>query len=305
MEMDCIPAGMELFPAADEEQWAFIRKVIDDCDYYLLMIGGRYGSTTSDGVSYTEKEYDYAVEQGIKVLALLHEKPEEIPMGKSEADPAARTRLQAFRERASTGRLVKFWTKAEELPGLVALSLSKTIKTYPAIGWVRANAVANEDLLSQLNDVRQENSQLRAELDALQSRPAKRLEGLATLDEELEVHGTRQTKYGKGEWSVRATWREIFAHISPYLMKHPHESRVKSALCEAIAEKTTVHIIGQHIDDQDFQTIALQLKALGLVNIVYSKTTDGGWALFWQLTPEGEQLMMELRTVRSGQTGKE
>ena len=36
MEMDCIPAGMELFPAADEEQWLFIRKVIDDCDYYLL-----------------------------------------------------------------------------------------------------------------------------------------------------------------------------------------------------------------------------------------------------------------------------
>ena len=30
MEMDCIPAGMELFPAADEEQWAFIQKVIDD-----------------------------------------------------------------------------------------------------------------------------------------------------------------------------------------------------------------------------------------------------------------------------------
>lgn len=25
MEMDCIPAGMELFPAADEDQWQFIR----------------------------------------------------------------------------------------------------------------------------------------------------------------------------------------------------------------------------------------------------------------------------------------
>jgi len=27
-----IPSGMELFPAADEEQWAFIKRVIDDCD---------------------------------------------------------------------------------------------------------------------------------------------------------------------------------------------------------------------------------------------------------------------------------
>ena len=72
MEMDCIPAGMELFPAADEEQWLFIKKVIDDCDYYLLVIGGRYGSTTSDGISYTEKEFDYAVSIGLKVVALIH-----------------------------------------------------------------------------------------------------------------------------------------------------------------------------------------------------------------------------------------
>ena len=27
MEMDCIPSGMELFPAADEDQWQFIKKV--------------------------------------------------------------------------------------------------------------------------------------------------------------------------------------------------------------------------------------------------------------------------------------
>src|SRR4030042_3385153 len=71
LQMDCIPTGMELFPAADEEQFEFIKKVIDDCDYYLLIIGGRYGSTTTEGLSYTEKEYDYAIECGIKVIALL------------------------------------------------------------------------------------------------------------------------------------------------------------------------------------------------------------------------------------------
>jgi hypothetical protein len=31
MEADCIPAGMELFPAADEDQFEFITRVIDDC----------------------------------------------------------------------------------------------------------------------------------------------------------------------------------------------------------------------------------------------------------------------------------
>jgi hypothetical protein len=72
MELDCFPAGMELFPAADEEQWEFIRRVTDDCDYYLLLIGGKYGSVTVEGISYTEKEYDYAVQRGMRVLAFLH-----------------------------------------------------------------------------------------------------------------------------------------------------------------------------------------------------------------------------------------
>ena len=44
LELDCIPAGMELFPAMDEEQFEFIKSIIDDCDYYILIVGARYGS---------------------------------------------------------------------------------------------------------------------------------------------------------------------------------------------------------------------------------------------------------------------
>jgi hypothetical protein len=69
MEMDCIPTEMELFPATDEEQWIFIKKIIDDCDYYLLIIGGRYGSITDEGISYTEKEFDYAREKIYRLFA--------------------------------------------------------------------------------------------------------------------------------------------------------------------------------------------------------------------------------------------
>src|ERR1017187_3768215 len=121
MEMDCIPAGMELFPAADDEQWAFIRRIIDDCDYYLIIIGGRYGSLTPEGISYTEKEFNYALERGLKIVALLHEEPDSIPVNKSDIDPVLRQKLKAFRDKVATNRLVKFWKTADELPGMVAL----------------------------------------------------------------------------------------------------------------------------------------------------------------------------------------
>jgi hypothetical protein len=66
MEMDCIPAGMETFPYIDEKQWDFIKKIIDDSDYYLLIIEGRYGTVANDGLSFTEKEFDYAISKRTK-----------------------------------------------------------------------------------------------------------------------------------------------------------------------------------------------------------------------------------------------
>ena len=44
---DCIPSGMEAFVATDNEQFEVIKKVIDLCDYYVLIIGKRYGSVSS------------------------------------------------------------------------------------------------------------------------------------------------------------------------------------------------------------------------------------------------------------------
>lgn len=168
MELDCIPAGMELFPAADEEQLEFIKKIIDDCDYYLLIIGGRYGAVTANGISFTEQEYEYALSVGLKVIALLHENPTQIPFSKSEQDLDNRIRLQEFRDKVASGRLVKFWKEANELPGIVALSLSKTIKTHPAIGWVRADKISREELLSEVNELRKANAELSKALSELE-----------------------------------------------------------------------------------------------------------------------------------------
>jgi hypothetical protein len=297
MEMDCIPAGMELFPAADEEQWEFIKRIIDDCDYYLLIIGGRYGSTTDEGISYTEKEYDYAIENGLKVIAFLHEQPNEISVAKSDITPELREKLQAFRDKVSSNRLVKFWSEAKDLPGLVALSLSKTIKMFPAIGWVRASIVSNEELLGELNELRKENSQLKANLAEVQQPASYKVEGLAGLDETFTVAGHGFTDHGMKKWSAQLTWREIFSIISPYLTQHPSQGYVKEVLKEAVLQRNHFGTRTNTLDDQDFQTITIQLKALGLISTRYTSTTKGDMAMFWSFTPEGERLMVQLRAV--------
>lgn len=161
MTMDCIVAGMESFPAVDEEQFEYIKEIIDDCDYYVLILGGRYGSLAPDGVGYTEKEYDYARSKDVKVIALVREAPESLPPEKRETDAAQLDRFIKFREKVCADRLVSFWRDERDIQKDVALGMAKAMKKFPAVGWVRANSVASEEILREINILRKENEELK------------------------------------------------------------------------------------------------------------------------------------------------
>lgn len=301
LEMDCIPAGMELFPAADEDQLAFIKRVIDDCDYYLVIVGGRYGSQSATGLSYTEQEYDYAVSRGLKVIALMHEHPDEIALGKSESEPELRTKLDRFRAKLASGRIVKYWNRAEELPGLVALSMSKTIKMFPAVGWIRASNAANEDLLSEIHQLQKENRTLRDALGSAKYHADTTVDipDLAGLDDQLRVGGTYYDTYynRKDSWSSNTSWRKVFAAIAPSLVSRPTEATVESVLADALCRESGRS--DPHVDKKYVETIRIQLQALQLVKVEYLPAGNGFKYLFWSLTPKGEKTMFELRAIRA------
>ena len=100
LELDCIPAGMELFPATDEDAWSLIKEVIDGCDYYIVTIAGLYGSTNSDGISFTELEYDYAVSINKPIISFLHNDLGSLPSSKTEKTEKKQEKLKKFREKA-------------------------------------------------------------------------------------------------------------------------------------------------------------------------------------------------------------
>ncbi len=137
LKLDCFPAGMELFPAADATQWKVIQRAINRCDYYVVLVAGRYGSKDEDNLSYTEKEFDYAVLKRIPILAFVHGDPDSIQVGKTDQNDEARKRLEAFRKKVSTGRMCNEWFNSDDLAGKVALALTNAIKNSPRPGWVR------------------------------------------------------------------------------------------------------------------------------------------------------------------------
>lgn len=145
MENNCFPAGMELFAASSESQWEVIRKTIDESDIYIVIIAGRYGSTIDSGkgkkISFTEKEFDYAIETGKPVIALIHRNIDELPKSKSETSKLASARLANFCRKAMQGRIIKPWSNKDDLKSAVYAAINTLIHSErdDLIGWIRAD----------------------------------------------------------------------------------------------------------------------------------------------------------------------
>lgn len=155
------PVQMEAFPAADEDQFDFIKTLIDTCDYYILVIAGRYGTQAEDGFSYTEKEYRYAVSKGVPILVMLHNNRGQLSADKTEATEEGKAKLEKLIAETTKGRLVKPWKNIGELQLAVHQALDHAKATKPRIGWVRGDSVASIEALTELNFLRKENENLK------------------------------------------------------------------------------------------------------------------------------------------------
>lgn len=166
LRSDCFPAQMEQWPATDEEQFEVIKQIIQQCDYYIVISAGMYGSINPHtGLSYTEMEFDYAQQLGVPIIRLLHLDPFKSLLGSQiESSGSAREKLVAFRRKLQDGKLCAFWKTSEELGREVILSLNDIKKRKPAQGWVRASEVAASDAVIEIANLKQEVSELKLKL---------------------------------------------------------------------------------------------------------------------------------------------
>ena len=206
LELDCIPAGMELFPAADDDQWTLIKRVIDDCDYYIVVVGGRYGSVGPDGKSFTQMEYEYAISQGKPVIAFLHKDPGKLLAEKTEKHPMAAEKLQQFLSIAKK-KMVKYWTSPADLGSVASRSLIKLIKANPAIGWVKADLLPSKDATEEILALRKKIDSLELELEEARTSAPSGTEYLSQGEDQVELRytfGAYKTKSYMADYTYRA-----------------------------------------------------------------------------------------------------
>lgn len=304
MSLDCIPAGMELFPAMDEEQFEFIKRIIDDCDYYILIIGARYGSMDENGVSYTEKEYDYAVSKNIPVLAFLHNDISSLPMKKADVDDELRKKLEKFRKKVEKGRLVQYWENADNLNAKVAVSLPKTIKMFPRTGWVKANLMTNSESLQEINELRKENEELKT-YKAKHEKENNYATNIAEWDEEFCASFFKERQNVSWDYyeyhekpiiKISYTWLEWFKIIALLLDDNRNRfSEIDKILSQEITKLKKTRNANLYITQQDLSIIKYQFTTYGVIT-KSGATFDKD---IWALTKKGEKLIAQLMCVKT------
>lgn len=128
-------AGMEDFTACGEDLESYIKKVIDESDYYALIVGQRFGSSipTNKDVSYTMMEYEYAKSKGLRIIPLIYNGGLVL-----EGNDLAINGDKFNRFVESIKKLTPQYFKNEnEMVRKFSKALNAEIKNHPQKGWIR------------------------------------------------------------------------------------------------------------------------------------------------------------------------
>jgi hypothetical protein len=277
LRLGCLPIGMELFPSADNDAWGYIQGEIKRSDYYVLLVGGRYGSVADDGMSYTEKEYRYARELNKPCLVFVRSNKQAVTPDKLEQNEDRRTRLHDFISELNANRLAQRFETPHQLGFDAYYSLTKLREQRPIIGYVRsqfdnspskrvlqgrfANSIReNETLKTTIVGLRQELIGSTARISAnTNSSTGDRYEALLLKYEMLlaerkslrdqilpfdqrpfDGHEIVVMKHGKiSPNAPDITLGKIFLYIADYLTHgaQPHQSDLATVAASALEEE--------------------------------------------------------------------
>jgi hypothetical protein len=297
LKSNCLPVGMELFPAADDETWDFIKEQIDDSDYYVVLVGGRYGSLAPDGLSFTEKEYDYAREQEVPVIGFVHADRKLIPYGKAETDPDMVKKLDAFITKIKR-RPVRTFVNPHQLASEVTTSFVDLKRTRRRTGFVRTDQVVEYKKYAELLE-------RNAELE-------KRLSELKYQDAPFTGHDDPFTiKLGDGSSDIiTVKWSDMFIAAASAIIVAPEEWRFPDEFMIKLGRSVNNDRLARaRIGDETVTMVREQLFSFNLIDFVDETAmppmnqssvqamlgTFPQRVRFWRLTEYGRRQLALLR----------
>lgn len=297
LEMGHIPVGMEMFSAADDEQWKIIARHIEESDYYAVIAAHRLGSLTEDGISYTRKEYEYAREKSVPILGFVLDEGTSWPPQHIDSDPKAREDLQDFKALIRE-KPVSFWSSSDDLYGKFSVALMKAITANPREGWIRASeAGSGPEVTAEVIRLSSENANLRRQLEVAQKDADKEhkdeirqiLSTLASTRRNIHYRYSAREKWSQ----TVVTLQEVFRVLGQDMMIEASVDALSHSLAMSVRKDKSKSwdIVAMN----QMRTLLADLLTLDLVNPSTRKHPISDKDEYWSLTSTGIEVLKASR----------
>lgn len=253
IEKNCIPVGMEYFPASNLEQFEYIKKLIDEVDYYVLIVAGKYGSIEKKSdKSYTQLEYEYAKRKNVPIASFVIQNTDALTSTKVEKTTKRIKQLERFKQVVMADKMCKTWSNKDELARHVQNAIDELVESSPREGWVRKSSI-----------VKQEFGKENEAID---------------LNKTVALHPVYNPFLNDNDELVQqTTWKDIIRVIVPILNTPVTESDIEKALFDAF----------KGVSSKDVERIIEQLICFGFVNKKSEGNYYSGYVNVLTLTEKG------------------
>lgn len=281
---------------------AFARRQIDDCDYFVLLLGSCYGDLSASGVSYMHLEYIYAVTKQKPILVLMHEAPDSRVPELQEKTSEGKSKFTDFRQQLQRERdVVVSYRNMRDLEMALRHAMPQMIERYPSAGWVRPQN--NQKLQEEVDQLRQKIAQLELKNNVFREEaiqiPRVQPDELFSFD--YRVHAYQDGNFKELRPQRKMKWGEILAVLGPGFSPAAPEENFSRVINEFLNQTSLgdvrevmprAHATARsQINIRALHTIKMQLKHN---NWIVPSGRDNRQRLLWELTPQAEKTLMTL-----------
>ncbi|XID75207.1 DUF4062 domain-containing protein [Alkanindiges sp. WGS2144] len=280
---------------------AFARRQIDDCDYFVLLLGGCYGELSASGVSYMHLEYIYAVTKRKPILVLMHEAPESRPAELQEKTSEARSKFNDFRQQLQREReVVVSYRNMRDLEMAVRRAMPMMIERSPTAGWIRPQDT--QKLQDEIDQLRQKIAQLEHNPSVSQKESVLSMPKVHPEDEfafDYKVHAYQDGNFKELRPQRKMKWAEILAVLGPGFSPAAPEENFARVMNEYLNQTSLTDV--REVMPRAHATARSQINVRALHSIkmqlkhnqwIIPAGRDMRQRLLWELTPKAEQILM-------------
>lgn len=168
---------------------------------------------------------------------------------------------------------------------------------------MRADNLPSDDLKEEMLRLHKRIEELEGELNKVSNEPPESSKDLAQGEDTigLSFHYVVAEKFKLDKQSVYSqdafSWNEIFRSVAPAMMCEASEDQFRDVLNELIREKRAglIELKVKHgeklesldVEQSTFDTVKVQLRALGLIDMSARTRSVTDTQVYWKLTPYG------------------